>query len=377
MSSAVSSRSRAALSGASAKGNVKDAGAKFEENLNVFKSDSYDAETFVQSKCHSFSEKELGGGWVGVGGATTYFGPSVYQEIRQLCSYLVDLKRASAEEMRRSVYANYTAFIRTSKEISDLEGELSSMRNLLSTQATLVHNLSEGVHIESLSGTGSDGSATTGLTNSEIEEPSDVQKWSIEFPDCLDVLLAERRIDEALASLDEGEHALSEAKENKTLSPALLMSLQTTITEHRQKLADQLVEAACQPSTRGAEVRSAISALKKLGDGPRAHTLLLNAHYQKYQYNMQSLRPSSTSYGGAYTAALSQLVFSAIAQAASDCMSIFGKETAYTSELVMWATKQTEAFALLVKRHALASSVAAGGLRSAAGGLRSTYIEKR
>lgn len=34
------------------------------------------------------------------------------QEIRQLCSYLVDLKRASAEEMRRSVYANYPAFIR-------------------------------------------------------------------------------------------------------------------------------------------------------------------------------------------------------------------------------------------------------------------------
>ncbi|KAL6568657.1 Exocyst complex component exo84b [Orobanche hederae] len=344
MSSAVSSRSRAALSGASAKGNVKDAGAKFEENLNVFKSDSYDADAFVQSKCHSLSEKE----------------------IRQLCSYLVDLKRASAEEMRRSVYANYTAFIRTSKEISDLEGELSSMRNLLSTQATLVHNLAEGVHVESLSGTGSDGSATTGLTNTEVEEPSDVQKWSIEFPDYLDVLLAERRIDEALASLDEGEHVLSKAKESKTLSPALLMSLRTTITEHRQKLADQLAEAACQPSTRGAELRSAISALKKLGDGPRAHTLLLNAHYQRYQYNMQSLHPSSTSYGGAYTAALSQLVFSAIAQAANDCMSIFGNETAYTSELVMWATKQTEAFALLVKRHALASSAAAGGLRSAA-----------
>ena len=35
-----------------------------------------------------------------------------YQEIRQLCSYLLDLKRASAEEMRKSVYANYSAFIR-------------------------------------------------------------------------------------------------------------------------------------------------------------------------------------------------------------------------------------------------------------------------
>ncbi|KAK4427473.1 Exocyst complex component EXO84B [Sesamum alatum] len=343
MASAKSSRSRAPHSGASAKGNAKDAGAKFEENLNVFKSDNFDADAYVQSKCHSLNEKE----------------------IRHLCSYLVDLKRASAEEMRRSVYANYKAFIRTSKEISDLEGELSSMRNLLSTQATLVHNLAEGVHIDSLSDT-PDGSATTGSLSDEVQEPSDVEKWSTEFPDFVDVLLAERRIDEALACLDEGERVVSEAKEKKTLAPAMLLSLQTTITERRQRLADQLAEAACQPSTRGAELRAAISALKKLGDGPRAHSLLLNAHYQRYQYNMQSLRPSSTSYGGAYTAALSQLVFSAIAQAASDSLAIFGKETAYTSELVMWATKQTEAFAVLVKRHALASSAAAGGLRSAA-----------
>ncbi|KAI3463170.1 hypothetical protein Pfo_019833 [Paulownia fortunei] len=254
----------------------------------------------------------------------------------------------------------------TSKEISDLDCELSSMRNLLSTQATLIHNLAEGVHIDSLSDNITDSSATNGLCIGEVREPSDVDKWSTEFPDFLDVLLAERRIDEALANLDEGEHLVSEAKEKKSLAPAVILSLQTTITERGQRLADQLAEAACQPSTRGAELRTAISALQKLGDGPRAHTLLLNAHYQRYQYNMQSIHPSSTSYGGAYTAALSQLVFSAIAQAASDSLAIFGKKTAYTSELVMWATKQTEAFALLVKRHALASSAAAGGLRSAA-----------
>lgn len=37
------------------------------------------------------------------------------QEIRHLCSYLQDLKKASAEEMRRSVYANYAAFIRSGR----------------------------------------------------------------------------------------------------------------------------------------------------------------------------------------------------------------------------------------------------------------------
>lgn len=323
---------------------TKDLAPKLEENLNVFKSDHFDADAFVQSKCHSFNEKE----------------------IRQLCSYLLDLKRASAEEMRRSVYANYPAFIRTSKEISDLEGELSSIRNLLSTQATLIHGLAEGIHIDSLAFTVPNGSSANGLSFGKDKDSSGFEKWLVEFPDLLDVLLAERRVDEALAALDKGEQLAHEAKEKETLSPSLLIALQNTITEQRQKLADQLAEAACQPSTRGSELRAAISALKRLGDGPRAHSLLLSAHYQRYQYNMQSLRPSNTSYGGAYTAALSQLVFSAIGQASSDSLAIFGSEPSYTSELVMWATKQIEAFALLVKRHALASSAAAGGLRAAA-----------
>lgn len=239
------------------------------------------------------------------------------------------------------------------------------MKNLLSTQATLIHGLAEGVHIDSLSDVVPESTSDSSPT-ADVREPSDLEKWLTEFPDHLDVLLAERRVDEALLSLDEGERVASDAKEKKTLGHAVLLSLQTAIAERRQKLADQLAEIACQPSTRGAELRAAISALKKLGDGPRAHSLLLNAHYQKYQFNMKNLRPSSTSYGGAYTAALSQLVFSGIAQAATDSLAIFGKEPAYTSELVMWSTKQTEAFALLVKRHALTSSAAAGGLRAAA-----------
>ncbi|KAK1414197.1 hypothetical protein QVD17_29938 [Tagetes erecta] len=341
MASKISSRSRG---GVSVKSNSKETGTKLDENLNVFKSDKFDADTFVNSKCNSMNEKE----------------------IRQLCSYLLDLKKASAEEMRRSVYANYTAFIRTSKEISDLEGELLSIRNLLSTQATLIHGLADGIHMESLPTTVRDGLFSNGLSADMDRDRSDLENWLIEFPDTLDVLLAERRVDEALAILDEGEHVASEAKRKNSLSPVLLASLKTALTECRQRLANQLADAASQPTTRGGELRAAIGALKKLGDGPRAHSLLLQAHSLRLQSDMQNLRPSSTSYGGAYTAAISQLVFSVIAQTATDANTIFGMEPAYTSELVMWATEQTEDFALLVKRHALASSAAAGGLRAAA-----------
>ncbi|XP_027153147.1 exocyst complex component EXO84A [Coffea eugenioides] len=313
------------------------------EKLKVFKPSNFDPEGYVTSRCRRMGEKE----------------------IRHLCIYLVDLRKASAEEMRKSVYSNYAAFIRTSREISDLEGQLLSLRNLLSTRANLVHGLADGVGIHSLSD-GPEGSKAEDVVGLD-QGPSKFENWLAQFLETLEVLLAERRVDEALAALEEGEKMAEEAEKQKSLTPsALLLSLQAAIMEKRKKLADQLAEAACQSSITIVELRSSVQALKRLGDGPRAHTLLLKTHYQKLQSNMQSLRPSGSLEGVAYTAALSQLVFSTIAQAASDSLAIFNEEPAYVSELVTWAVKQTENFALLVKRHVLDLPAASGGLRPVA-----------
>lgn len=54
MSSKLSSRSRG---GAPVKANSKETGPKLEENLNIFKSDKFDADGFVNSKCNSLNEK--------------------------------------------------------------------------------------------------------------------------------------------------------------------------------------------------------------------------------------------------------------------------------------------------------------------------------
>nr|DAD34896.1 TPA_asm: hypothetical protein HUJ06_005536 [Nelumbo nucifera] len=146
----------------------------------------------------------------------------------------------------------------------------------MSTQAALIHGLAEGVHINSLLSTSSEDLRPEELSSVEHREPSMVEKWAAEFRDTLEVLLAERRVDEDLTILDEGECRVEDVEERTS-----------------------------QPSTCGSELRSAVLPLKKLGDGPCAHTLLLNSHNQRLQYNLQSLRPSSTSYGGAFTAALS------------------------------------------------------------------------
>ncbi|KAF5746664.1 exocyst complex component EXO84A [Tripterygium wilfordii] len=313
------------------------------DRLKVFKSSNFDPNAYFTSKCQTMNEKE----------------------IRHLCSYLVELKKASAEEMRKSVYANYSAFIRTSKEISALEGQLLSMRNLLSTQAALIHGLAEGAISDALCARADD-STEKDTSKAENRQLSKIEDWLTNFLETLEVLLAERRVDEALAALEQGESVANEANDRHALTPTALISLKNAITEQRQKLADQLAETTRQPSTRGVELRSAVLALKKLGDGPRAHTLLLSSHHQKLQSSMQNLRASSASYRGAYAAALSQLVFSTIAQAASDSLAVFSDEPAYSSELVSWAVKQTEAFALLLKRHVLASSAASGDMRVAA-----------
>ncbi|KAF8708494.1 hypothetical protein HU200_029857 [Digitaria exilis] len=378
MASAKSSRSRpSGHSGvfpvnAAAGAGGGDGGVQLADKLKIFKTDNFDPDSYVQSKCRTMDEKVMnfqscpklassGGGR----GAYSFARSQGSVEIRHLCSYLQDLKKASAEEMRKSVYANYAAFIRTSKEISDLEGELLSVRNLLSTQSALIHGLSEGVQIDSLS-IGPEASSEQDISTVEDEEPSEIRKWSMDFPDMLDVLLAERRVDEALDALDKAEQIATDAKEKGTLTTTDILALKRTISANRQKLSDQLAEAACQSSTCGIELRAAASALKRLGDGPRAHSLLLSAHNQRLQLNMQTIQPSSTSYGGAYTASIAQQVFRVIAQALSDSAEVFGDEPAYMSELVTWATKQAMSFSLLVKRHALASCAAGGGLRAAA-----------
>ncbi|KAI7751359.1 hypothetical protein M8C21_023456, partial [Ambrosia artemisiifolia] len=291
------------------------------DKLKLFKSSDFDPENYVSTKCRTTSEKIVS--WL-------------------ICFFT---------HVR----------ISTSREISDLEGQLVSLRNLLSNRATIIHNLAEGVGVESMSS--APGSRKNPSFDFQDKEPSEMEVWLSQYIDNLNILLAERRVDEALAALDEGERV---AKSTDSMTPSMLSILQAAISAQRQKLADQIVESACQPSSSGAELRSSVEIIKRLGDGPRAHTLLLNSHHHKLQSKIQGIQTSGSTYGVAYTAALSQLIFSIIAQASIDSLAIFGDQPLYTSELVTWSVKQANACAHLMKRHVIASPSASGGLRTVA-----------
>ncbi|CAI5952868.1 unnamed protein product [Closterium sp. NIES-65] len=311
------------------------------QEIKHLESESFNADQFMQAKCKAMSEKSL----------------------RKLCAELVDFKRASAEEMRKSVYANYKSFIRTAKEISELEGELRNVRSLLTAQSTLIHSLSDRSPIVQSHLADPDRSVYE-----DDKEASSQEANLLQIPDKMAVCLAERRIDEALDLLAKGEDAvvMCRAGQRPAVNKDSLETLDSSLAEKRAELVDLLARITLQPSVRRAELRHAVAALARLGDPKRAHTLMLACHGAQVQAAVQPLRPGGVSYGAAYTAKISRLVFSTILAAAQDSKAVFGDTPSCASELVLWAHGQTEWCGDLLQQYVLTSAAAAGGLRLAA-----------
>ncbi|CAI7752692.1 unnamed protein product, partial [Closterium sp. NIES-54] len=362
--------------------------------------------------------------------------PYALQGVRLLVGDLADYRRVSADEMRKSVFANYTAFIGTSKEIAELEVELQQMKNLLSVQTALIHSLAadsmSNDNSNSTSAGGGGGGSTPASTTSsvttagtsstfagassssyasslatpqqdeeederiwsvEVPEPTEIEKYAEALPDILDILIAERKVDRAIELLEQGQQivqlALATAgdgagggggggggrggggggaggEDEEILSADAANALAAAIAERRAWLMAQLEETAQQAAVRGQELRQAVGALYRLGETECAHQLLLGAYGERIRSGSRLLRPRGTSFGGAYTAALAQLVFSAISQAATDSARIFASDPACAADLLLWAQRETEFCVSLLKRHVLSSAAAAGGLHAAA-----------
>lgn len=232
------------------------------------------------------------------------------------------------------------------------------MNSMLQSQAALIRTLAESGASLPISGSGES------LDKDYYEDdvvPTEAVKRTELLPDTLDVLLAERKVDEALALLDEGEGLVADFHNGngaEGLSEGLVKQLEEALAERKAGVAAYLAEAVQQPTVRGLELTSAISALDRLGDGSRAHTLLLHSHEERLKHNMNALRQSGASYGGVYTTAVSQLVFSAIAQVRILYRCYFSAETepffsfsfscySYMA-IVHWVVFAMHAFSILI-----------------------------
>ena len=81
---------------------------------------------------------------------------------------------------------------RTSQEIYDLEGELLAMRNLLASQAALVHSLAKSGAQDSTSNTFKVDTKDKDFPHNDPEPPK-VERMAQALLDIIDVLLAEKK----------------------------------------------------------------------------------------------------------------------------------------------------------------------------------------
>lgn len=187
--------------------------------------------------------------------------------------------------------------------------------------------------------------------------------------DNLDVFLVDHKVTEAVEVIRKGTVMLSEAQ-RKGVALEEIKALQTALAGRRALVIEQLIGTTKHLSIHGNEFRTAITALEQLGDSFWAHNLLLDSHHKWIHYGIKNLRPCGTLYGGLYTAALSQSVFSGIHQASKDTQAVFGDHMAHASKMVLWAYRETEGFVALLKKHVL---LVAGGLHAAIECVRIAY----
>ena len=135
---------------------------------------------------------------------------------------------------------------RTSQEISDLEGELLAMRNLLSSQAALVRSLAESGAPNSASNTSKVDTQDKNLPQND-PEPTEVERLAQASPDIIDVLLADEKVDQALSTLGDGDTLVAEGR----ISRDVASDLQTALSERRSRPTEEVADAIQQAFFRG------------------------------------------------------------------------------------------------------------------------------
>ncbi|CAI5491689.1 unnamed protein product [Closterium sp. Naga37s-1] len=165
--------------------------------------------------------------------------------------------------------------------------------------------------------------------------------------------------------IPETEPPAGGAPATELLSEPAALALSAAIAERHVVLVAELERTAKHSDVLGEELRFAVTGLMRLGELELAHQLLLGAYGERIRRSARSLHRSATGFGGSYTAALSQIVFSAIAQATADSAIIFADQPACSADLLLWARREvTFAFSLL-RRNILCSAASPGGLHAA------------
>ncbi|CAN8294478.1 unnamed protein product [Cochlearia groenlandica] len=269
--------------------------------------------------------------------------------IRKLCCELLDLKDA-VENMCGDMRTKYIAFLRISEEAVEMEHELVELRKHISSQGIVVQDLMSGLGRE-MDEWKRYADDVDESDKSEVDDLVPIESTDLksEFLEKIDLLLAERKVDEALEAIDAEERNNAELKGSVEIS-----SYKSAFMERKVILEDQLLRIAKQPSISVVELKLALSGLIRLGKGPSAHQLLLKFYATSLHKRIEAFRPSCSIYPNTFPATLSKLVFSYISVAAKESAAMFGDDDnpAYSNKVVQWAEREVEYLVRLVKENA-------------------------
>lgn len=185
------------------------------------------------------------------------------------------------------------------------------------------------------------------LENDKIEEidvlSENVMKWLAEIPDEMDVLIAHRDFDAAVAYVEQARDALGEVR-NPSLS---LQSIRKQIMDRSYALSRHVSLELASPVATKNNVQNSIERLLRLKMGSRARDIFLTARSHAIRHRIRQISLSGSMV--LYISELAEVIFRLIGSTCDWYSSSF-KDTTMASGFMKWVFQEVDFFANIVRR---------------------------
>ncbi|XP_062080053.1 exocyst complex component EXO84B-like [Humulus lupulus] len=268
------------------------------------------------------------------------------QGIKHLCSELLELKLASNEEFNKNIFSNYSVFIRIFEEAKHLGTELEELKDNISIQKRLIKELVDLTCSKVLVSEVMDPLLELDYVSPEpVSPPSELEDHINNISEILDVLLLEKKLDEAIEIIEIEEESFRNMKFEESFPlNELGLLYDSMISERKVALSLQLTLLAENPRITAPELRKALLGLCRLGEGHLANELMLRYYHARIETGIHSLQCSKYFSSELYIRQLAKLVFSLISQGARGFVMLNGETMPYTTDLIQWSLEETKLY---------------------------------
>ncbi|XP_009788412.1 exocyst complex component EXO84A-like isoform X2 [Nicotiana sylvestris] len=290
--------------------------------------------------------------------------------ITHLCSELLELKKESEEDFQKIVFTNYSAFIGIFEGTKNLESDLLQLKYQVSKQKRLIKDLANGDFLKFLADETIESKLEERLPD-YISLSSIIAAHTKEVSEILDDFLSEQRLDEAISFLEKEAKFFKDIKLAETSSDEV-MGYNSTISEKRSMIADQLTLVAQNPRVSAPELQKTLVGLCRIGDNNLATQLLLKYYHSRIASSTHDLFFSKAYPHGLYLRDVSKFLFSMMSQAAKSFTLLHGENSPHKSELHRWVMEQTVTFAVYFNNYVESMVEPSSGLSTAVEAVQST-----